>query len=95
VLKAFAEAGAAIAPVYDARDITEDPHIRDTRMLVEVDDPDLGPLLQHNVMWRMSESPGRIRFTGRPIGHDTVEVLDELGYSAEEISMLEKGKIVR
>lgn len=95
VLDAFTEAGAAIAAVYDARDITEDPHVRETQMLVEVEDDDLGPLLQHNVMWRMSESPGRIRFTGRAIGQDTDEVLRELGYSAEEISNLKDEEILR
>ncbi len=68
VLAAFEEAGAAVAPVYDAADLTRDPHVRETEMLVEVPDDDLGPLLQHNVMWRMSESPGRIRFTGRGTG---------------------------
>ena len=34
-------------------------------------------LLQHNVMWRMSESPGEIRFTGRALGADTDAVLAE------------------
>ncbi len=95
VLEAFTEAGAAIAPVYDAKDLTEDPHIRETGMLLEVDDPDLGPMLQHNVMWRMSESPGRIRFTGRSIGADTDEVLGELGYAADDISKLKEEEIVR
>jgi crotonobetainyl-CoA:carnitine CoA-transferase CaiB-like acyl-CoA transferase len=95
VLEAFTEAGAAIAPVYDAKDLTEDPHVRETQMLLEVEDPELGPVLQHNVMWRMSESPGRIRFTGRAIGADTDEVLGELGYTAEEISQLKDKEIVR
>ncbi|MFC4785519.1 CaiB/BaiF CoA transferase family protein [Nocardioides sp. MAHUQ-72] len=95
VLTAFTEAGAAIAAVYDARDIVEDPHIRETGMLVEVDDPDLGPLLQHNVMWRMSESPGRIRFTGRALGSDTDQVLEELGYDAEQIAQLKEDEVVR
>lgn len=95
VLTAFTEAGAAIAPVYDARDLTEDPHVRETQMLVEVDDVDLGPVLQHNVMWRMSESPGRIRFTGRDLGQDTDEVLRELGYAAEDITALKDEEVVR
>ena len=95
VLAAFTEAGAAIAPVYDAKDLTEDPHIRETQMLLEVEDPDLGPVLQHNVMWRMSESPGRIRFTGRAIGADTDEVLGELGYTPEDITQLKDKEIVR
>jgi crotonobetainyl-CoA:carnitine CoA-transferase CaiB-like acyl-CoA transferase len=95
VLEVFEQAGAAIAPVYDARDITNDPHIQETQMLLEVDDPDLGPLLQHNVMWRMSESPGSIRFTGRALGQDTREVLGESGYSDAEIDELARTGVVR
>ena len=95
VIKAFTEAGAAVAGVYDARDLTEDEHIRETQMLTEVDDEDLGPLLQHNVMWRLSRSPGRIRFTGRRLGQDTDTVLGELGYSADEIDALRGEGAVR
>ena len=57
MIEAFTEAGAAVAGVYDARDLTEDEHVRETQMLTEVDDDDLGPVLQHNVMWRMSREP--------------------------------------
>ena len=95
MLAAFTEAGAAIAPVYDSRDITEDPHVRETEMLVEVDDADLGPLLQHNVMWRMSASPGRIRHTGRDLGQDTDEVLRELGYDDAAITRLKAEEAVQ
>jgi crotonobetainyl-CoA:carnitine CoA-transferase CaiB-like acyl-CoA transferase len=94
VLAAFTEAGAAIAPVYDARDITEDPHIRETQMLVEVPDDDLGPLLMHNVMWRMTASPGQIRFTGRALGADTAEILGELGCTAEDVAGLRNKGVV-
>lgn len=95
VLEAFTEAGAAIGPVYDAKDIVEDPHVRETQMLVEVDDAQLGPVLQHNVMWRFSESPGRIRFTGRDLGQDTDEVLTEVGLDADEIAQLRKNEVIR
>jgi crotonobetainyl-CoA:carnitine CoA-transferase CaiB-like acyl-CoA transferase len=94
VLQAFDEAGAAVAPVYDARDIVSDPHIRQTQMLVEVPDPDLGPLLQHNVLWRMSETPGSIRWTGRERGQDTDEVLHELGVTEDEITDLRHRQII-
>ncbi|SEF60276.1 Crotonobetainyl-CoA:carnitine CoA-transferase CaiB [Thermomonospora echinospora] len=95
VLAAFTEAGAAIAPVYDARDIVNDPHIRQTEMITSVPDPDLGALLMHNVMWRMSRTPGRIRFTGRPLGADTDEVLvGELGLDPGEVRALRERRIV-
>ena len=89
VLAAFEQAGAAIAPVYDARDIAVDPHVRQAQMLTEVSDPDLGPLLMHNVLWRMSQTPGQIRHTGRRLGADTDEILSgELGYDPAEVARL-------
>ena len=95
VLAAFEQAGAAIAPVYSARDIVADPHIRDTAMLTEADDPDLGPLLMHNVLWRMSATPGAIRYTGRRLGADTDDVLaTDLGYDQDQIALLRAGGVI-
>jgi crotonobetainyl-CoA:carnitine CoA-transferase CaiB-like acyl-CoA transferase len=94
VIAAFTEAGAAVAGVYDAEDLTNDPHVRETKMLTTVDDDELGPVLMHNVMWRMSRTPGQIRFTGRALGADTDEVLTDLGCTADELAELrEKGVI--
>jgi crotonobetainyl-CoA:carnitine CoA-transferase CaiB-like acyl-CoA transferase len=96
VLAAFEEVGAAIAPIYNARDIVQDVHIRETEMITEVPDPDLGPMLMHNVMWRMSETPGRIRFSGRRPGADTNSVLiDELGYDPAEVASLREQGVIR
>jgi len=96
VVEAFTQAEAAIAPIYDARDIVEDPHIRETEMLIEVLDDDLGPLLMHNVMWRMSETPGRIHHTGRALGADTDSILEgELGISVDEVQRLRDAGVVR
>jgi len=95
VLAAFSAAGAAVAAVYDARDVVEDPHIRETQMLLEVEDPELGPLLQHNVMFRLSKSPGQIRFTGRSLGADTADILHEIGYSDTQVSSLRESDVIK
>jgi Predicted acyl-CoA transferases/carnitine dehydratase len=96
VLSEFERVDAAIAPIFSARDIVEDPHIRETEMLVEVADDELGPLLQHNVMWRMSATPGQIRFTGRAPGADTDTILrDELGLAPERITELKNQGVIR
>ena len=39
-----------------------------------VDDPELGPLRMQNVLFRLSDTPGAIRWTGRPHGADTDEI---------------------
>lgn len=94
VSAAFAEAGAAVAPVYTARDLVEDEHVRQTGMLTTVPDEDFGDLLMHNVLWRATAAPGRIRFTGRPLGADTDEILSELGVDAAETARLRAEQVV-
>lgn len=95
VIARFEEANAAVAPIYDASDIVADPHILATEMLTRVPDDDLGDLLQHNVMWRMSRTPGEVRFTGRGIGADTEAILEELQFDAREIEQMRESGNVR
>ncbi|MGW0859784.1 CaiB/BaiF CoA transferase family protein [Streptomyces sp. NPDC002690] len=87
-LAEFEKAEAAIAPIYDVRDVMEDPQYRALDSVTEVDDPELGPLRMQNVLFRLSETPGSIRWAGRPHGADTEEILDELGLSGERIAAL-------
>jgi crotonobetainyl-CoA:carnitine CoA-transferase CaiB-like acyl-CoA transferase len=94
VMEAFTAAGAAVAPVYSPADIVADPQVQDREMLIRVEDEDLGPLLQHNVLYRMSATPGAIRSTGRRHGADTDEVLTEFGLDADRIAALRAAGVV-
>ncbi|MDA8263939.1 MAG: CoA transferase [Actinomycetota bacterium] len=95
VMAAFIGVEAAAAPVYDARDIVEDPHVRETEMLTEVPDDDIGRVMMHNVLWRMSVTPGRIAFPGRCLGADTDEVLiGELGLPGDAVQQLRDKGVV-
>jgi crotonobetainyl-CoA:carnitine CoA-transferase CaiB-like acyl-CoA transferase len=95
VVRAFEEAGAAVAPIYSARDLVEDEHVCATGMLTTVEDDDLGEVLMHNVMWRMSETPGRIRFPGRRLGADTDDILvGELGYDSATVAELRSRQVL-
>jgi crotonobetainyl-CoA:carnitine CoA-transferase CaiB-like acyl-CoA transferase len=96
VMTAFAEAGAAVAPVYSAADLVADPQVQARQMLTRVDDPDLGGLLQHNVLFRMADTPGSIRSTGRAHAADTAAVLKgELGVSDERFESLRSRGVIR
>ncbi len=87
-LAAFEKAEAAIAPIYDIRDVMADPQYRALDTITEVPDPELGPLRMQNVLFRLSDTPGAIRWAGRPHGADTDAVLTELGLTDEEIIKL-------
>lgn len=90
VVRAFEEAQAAVAPVYDVRGVMDDPQYRARGTALTVDDPDLGPIVMQNVLFRLSSSPGQVRWTGRGHGADTDEVLGGLGLSAEDIARLRR-----
>ncbi|MFE9447672.1 CaiB/BaiF CoA transferase family protein [Streptomyces sp. NPDC006739] len=84
VLAAFEKAEAAAAPVQDVRDVLADPQYQALDTVTTVDDPELGPLRMQNVLFRLSATPGAIRWAGRPHGADTDAVLAELGLTAAE-----------
>ncbi|MFB7392918.1 CaiB/BaiF CoA transferase family protein [Streptomyces sp. NPDC056191] len=93
-MDAFEKAEAAIAPVYDIRDVVDDPQYRALGTVTEVQDPELGPIKMQNVLFRLSETPGAIRWAGRPHGADTTAVLSELGLTPAEIgSLREQGAV--
>jgi len=89
VIEKFEEAEAAVAPVYDVAQIMDDPQYRALGSIVSINDPDLGSVKMQNVMFRMSETPGRIRWAGRGLGEDNQTVYgNELGFSDEKIEAL-------
>lgn len=96
VAAAFDEVGAAVAPVYSPADLVADPQVQAREMLTRVPDDELGTLLQHNVLFRMSATPGAIRFTGRRHAADTDAVLGELlGLDDERLAQLRAAGVLR
>ncbi|MBK3642728.1 CaiB/BaiF CoA transferase family protein [Streptomyces sp. NPDC085900] len=94
VLAAFEKAEAAVAPIQDVRDVLTDPQYQALDTVTTLDDPDLGPLRMQNVLFRLSDTPGAIRWAGRAHGADTTEVLTELGLTAAELTALrEEGAV--
>ncbi len=95
VVAAFEQAQAAVAPVYDIADVFEDPQYQALDSVTTVDDPRLGPVRMPNVLYRLSGTPGGIRFTGREMGQDNEEVFgSRLGLAESELETLrEKGVI--
>ncbi len=95
VVVAFEAAEAAVAPVYQIDDVMSDPQYRALGTIVTVDDEDLGPLKMQTVPFRMSTTPGHIRWAGRAQGHDNAAVYcDEIGLTPEELDSLRRDGVV-
>ena len=90
VVRAFEEAHAAVAPIYDVRDVVADPQFQALGSLVRVTDPELGSVLMQNVLFRLSETPGRITSAGPALGQHTEEVLAEIGVDAAQLAELRR-----
>ena len=88
VMAAFEKAEAAVAPIYDIREVITDPQYQALGSITEVPDDELGTVRMQNVLFRLSETPGAIRWAGRPHGADTDEVLTSLGLTGPEIDGL-------
>jgi crotonobetainyl-CoA:carnitine CoA-transferase CaiB-like acyl-CoA transferase len=79
-VQAFSDVDAAAAVVYSMADLAADPHALARGMVVEVDGVPMQGLVA-----RLSATPGRIRWAGRPLGSDTAAVLAELGLTEDDL----------
>ncbi len=73
-LEAIEAADGAAAQVYDISDLAADPHILEREAFVTVDGYPMP-----NVIARLSETPGSVRWAGRSVGSDTDSVWREFG----------------
>jgi formyl-CoA transferase len=94
VVEAFEEANAAITPIYNIEDIMQDPQYQALNSIITVDDPELGPIKMQNVLFRLSETPGEVKWSGPRLGEHNEEVYGELGIEEKRLEELaEKGVV--
>jgi crotonobetainyl-CoA:carnitine CoA-transferase CaiB-like acyl-CoA transferase len=77
-LAVFEAAGVAAAPVYDARQLLDDPQLRARGTYLSVPDTELGPMRVQAPVPRFSATPGRVTRLGPRLGADNAEVYREL-----------------
>ncbi|WP_238006608.1 CoA transferase [Dactylosporangium sp. AC04546] len=95
VVAAFEAAEAAVAPIQDIADVFEDPQYAALGTLQPVDDPVLGPVRMQNVLYRLSATPGRIRWTGPPLGAHNDEIYrGRLGLTGDELAALRADGVI-
>jgi len=94
ILARFEALEGTVAPVYDVGDVLADPHFQARGLVATVDDPELGPIRLPNVVPRLTRTPGRIRWSGRPLGADNEQVYGALGISPAELQQLKNENVV-
>jgi crotonobetainyl-CoA:carnitine CoA-transferase CaiB-like acyl-CoA transferase len=90
----FERAEVTAAPVYDIDQFMADPHVIAREILVDLPDDEMGHLPMHNVIPRLSLTPGRLRRPAPELGEHTAEILGSLGLDPAEIEGLAREGIV-
>jgi crotonobetainyl-CoA:carnitine CoA-transferase CaiB-like acyl-CoA transferase len=94
-LTEFEQSDAAAAPAYDVRQIFADRQFEVSNTIVSLPDDELGTVRIPNVVPRLSETPGTMRFPGRRLGTDTAELLRQhTSLSDDQIRELERLHII-
>ena len=94
VVEAFEEANAAITPIYNIEDIMQDPQYQALDSIITVNDPKLGPIKMQNVLFRLSETPGEVKWSGPRLGEHNEEVYSRLAINKQRrLALSEKGVI--
>ena len=80
-------------PILSMKEIADDPALRASGTIVEVDHPTRGRYTTVGMPIKMSDSP--VEVTRSPLlGEHTDEVLRELGYGAEDVALLRTEKVI-
>ena len=82
-------------PINSVADIFRDPHYKAREDLIERDHERAGTLVVHNVVPRLSETPGSVDTLGPDLAQHNEEIYSGLlGLSREQLDRLRKQKII-
>jgi len=93
-LRLLEEVRVPCAPQKDIEELLKDPHFLQNELVVDHDHPEFGRTRQVGIGPRLSETPGRIWRPAPRLGEHTDQILEELGYSPEEIGELRQKRII-
>lgn len=77
-LALFEQAGVTAGPVMSVADLIDHPYVTGREAIVHVPDAEMGSVPMHNIIPRLSESPGALRRPAPALGEHTADILAEL-----------------
>lgn len=83
-----------VGPIYDIAQFVQDPHVIAREIVVDLPDDDMGTIPMHNVVPKMSGTPGAIRAPAPKLGEHNREILGKLGLSDEDLQALADADVI-
>jgi crotonobetainyl-CoA:carnitine CoA-transferase CaiB-like acyl-CoA transferase len=93
-MAAFAAAEVTAAPVYDIDQFLADPHVLEREIAVDVPDDQTGRIAMHNIIPRLSDTPGRLRQPAPRLGEHTAEILGQFGIEPATLDKLARDGVI-
>jgi crotonobetainyl-CoA:carnitine CoA-transferase CaiB-like acyl-CoA transferase len=87
--------GLPAGPIFDLKQVFEDPHVNQTGMVEEIEHPTLGPLRLLASPLRMEGTPRSVRSAPPALGADSRAVLARFGVDQARIEELIAAKVVQ
>ena len=88
-------AGVPAGPVLRGPDLLEDPHYQERGTFVTVDHPQVGPRQYPGLPWKMSATPGEVRWPSPTLGQHNREVFAGLlGLTSDDVKALEETGVI-
>ena len=78
----FEGAEVTIGPIYDIRQIVEDPHVVERELLADYPDAQMGEFPMHKIVPDLTQTPGSIRWPAPRLGEHNRGLLKEIGVDA-------------
>jgi formyl-CoA transferase len=94
-MSVFEAAEVTATPIYEIDQLLDDPHVQARAVLVEAPDDEAGSVLMHNIIPRLSETPGRLRAAAPSLGQHTRSVLESIGYDPGRLAALKADGVIR
>ena len=94
LLNTLLEKGAWVAPVYTHKQVLDDPQVKHMKMFTSYSHEKYGEVKTVSPVVKMSETPPKITRPAPLIGEHGYEILEEFGYSVNDIKEFENENII-
>ncbi|WP_063923088.1 CaiB/BaiF CoA transferase family protein [Cupriavidus basilensis] len=86
--------GVPCSPVNKIDQVVAQPQVQAAHLIEDLELPGLGPMRMAGLPFRLGDTPGAVRLPPPRLGQHTAEVLNELGYTAQQLEELAARRVI-